>query len=60
MAYQPKLTWTYLGVALVATEVPKIAQQFGFDISAKSNISTAVSMASSVCMISRSMRIPVK
>lgn len=60
MAYQPKLTWTYLGVSLVATEVPKIAQQFGFDISAKSNISTAVSMASSVCMISRSMRIPVK
>lgn len=56
MSYQPNLSWTYMGVALVAAEVPKLAQQFGIDINARTNISTAVNMASSISMIMRNMR----
>lgn len=60
VTYEPNNVWIYCGTALVAAEVPRLAQQFGLDISTKNNLSQAFSMLSSAMMISNHMRRPPK
>lgn len=47
MTSNTQATYIMLGVALAAAEVPRIAQMFGFDTSAKANIGGAFHTASS-------------
>ena len=49
-----------LGVMLAAGEVPRIAQQFGLDTSAKFNLSSVVHMTSTAVNLSRNISRAVK
>ena len=49
-----------LGIMLSATEVPRIAQQFGLDTSAKFNMSSVVHMTSTAVNLTRNLTRAVK